>query len=130
MKRTPQISMFYGALPDIFEKAKYLRENMTNAENVLWEYLSKNQLGARFKSQHPVSTFIVDFYCHQYKLVIEVDGEIHNEQTDYDNGRTAELERLGLKVVRFTNKEVLESTERTVLQIKTLLSTRKNELGL
>ena len=62
MQRTPQIPMFYGAKVDVFEKARLLRENMTIAEKLLWERLNKNQLGVRFKPQHPVDIFIVDFY--------------------------------------------------------------------
>ena len=118
MQRTPQPDMFYGAKPAIFENARLLRENMTQAEKVLWDRLSKNQLGVRFKAQHPIDIFIADFYCHPYKLVIELDGAIHHYQTDYDEGRTAELERLGITVIRFANQDVLTDIEVVIEKIK------------
>jgi len=90
-------TMFYGAKPIIFERAKALRQNLTKAEKALWDILRKKQmLGLRFKQQHPISIFIADFYCHAIKLVIEVDGNIHNteENKNYDKARTDELEKL------------------------------------
>ena len=122
MQRTPQPKMFYGAKPAIFEKAKILRENMTAAEITLWSRLNNSQLGVRFKSQHPIDIFIADFYCHEYKLVVELDGEVHKLQKDYDEGRTAELERLGIKVIRFTNEEVFTDIENVVKKIKNSLT--------
>lgn len=98
--------MFYGASPEIMKRAEYLRKNMTLFEKRVWFRLRSNQLGVRFRAQHPIDIFIVDFYCHAFKLVVEIDGEIHLSQKDYDQGRTAELKRLGLKVIRFSNKEV------------------------
>jgi very-short-patch-repair endonuclease len=71
-------SMFYNAKPHIFEKANDLRKNLTEAEKILWFYLKKNKiLGFRLKAQHPIERFIADFYCHNLKLVIEIDGGIH-----------------------------------------------------
>ena len=89
------VSMFYNAKPHIFEKAKMLRKNMTVSEHILWEELKgKKMMGLRFRPQHPIDIFIVDFYCHPIKLVIEIDGEYHQskEQSDYDIGREGELE--------------------------------------
>lgn len=100
-----------------------LRENMTETEKILWNKLNKNQLGIRIKSQHPIDIFIVDFYCHAYKLVIEIDGEIHKIQRDYDEGRTADLEKLGLKVIRFKNEDILNNIEKVVETIKANLTT-------
>ena len=117
-KRTIQRSMFYGARPSVFEKAKELRKNMTDAEKQLWDRINRNQLGVRFKAQHPIYKFVVDFYCHKYKLVIEIDGEIHNFQKQEDEGREEELKRLGLKIIRFTNDEVKEDLDRVVDEIK------------
>lgn len=99
-------TMFYGAMPITFKNARRLRSEMTNAEKILWNRLSKKQLdNYRFKRQHPVANFIADFYCHRAKLIIEVDGGIHGqpEQIIYDVNRTMELEALGIKVLRFTN---------------------------
>jgi very-short-patch-repair endonuclease len=116
--------MFYGANRDIFQKAEYLRAHMTLAELTLWERLNKSQLNYRFKAQHPIDIFIVDFYCHKCKLVIELDGEIHLSRKEYDEGRTAELERFGLKVIRFSNNEVLTNIENVITEIKENLKVR------
>jgi cyclase len=69
--------MFYGAGPDLFAKAEENRLNPTESEARLWGALRKSQLGLRFKRQHPIDRFIVDFYCHKLRLVIEVDGEYY-----------------------------------------------------
>ena len=122
MQRTELPEMFFGANRKIFQNAELLRKNMTIAEKLLWERLNKNQLGVRFKAQHPIDMFIVDFYCHKYKLIIEVDGEIHLNQKDYDEGRTAELNRFDLKVIRFTNEEVLVDIDKVVVEIKSYLN--------
>jgi len=101
--------IYHGAKAKTLSKAHDLRLDMTPMERVLWNELrNKKVLGYRFRRQHAISQFIVDFYCHEAKLVIEVDGEYHNipDQKEYDEGRSAELEDLGLKVIRFTNKEV------------------------
>jgi len=106
--------MFYGANKKIFLRAVELRNNMTLAEQVLWEELRKKEtFKVRFKRQHPVDIFVLDFYCHQYKLAIEVDGEIHlrKEVQEHDDGRSHDIEKLGIKILRFTNREVLESIE-------------------
>mgnify|MGYP006298791947 CR=1 FL=1 len=87
-KRSVERSMFYNARPEIFQRAKMLRKNMTVTEKLLWEKLRNKQLGVRFKPQHPIGRFIVDFYCHQSKLVVEVDGEIHDQQKEYDIGNS------------------------------------------
>ena len=113
--------MFYGASPEIFKRAGKLRKNMTEAESKLWSLLRKKKVeGKRFRRQHPVNKFIVDFYCHECKLVIEVDGGIHQraEQKEYDTGRTYELEQLGLKVIRFTNSQVLQQPGMVIERIK------------
>ena len=98
---------------------------MTPAETKLWENLNKSQLGVRFKAQHPIDIFVADFYCHKFKLVIEIDGGIHEYQQAYDDGRTAELEKWGLTVIRFTNEEVLNDIEKVVDSIKRYLDAAK-----
>jgi len=118
MQRTDLPDMFFGAKRAIFQNACELRKDMTAAENILWERLNKSQLGVRFKAQHPIDIFIVDFYCHKYKLVVEVDGEIHLSQKEYDEGRTAELERFGITVIRFSNEEVLNDIDKVVERIR------------
>jgi very-short-patch-repair endonuclease len=109
---TSRLSMYYGADPKTMEAASILRKNMTVPELILWQKLKDRTIvRCKFRRQHPVGFFIVDFYCHEYKIVIEVDGEIHNDETarEYDLGRTAELNKFGLKVLRFTNNEVFEN---------------------
>lgn len=113
--------MFYNAKPDIFEKAKLIRKRMTPSEQQLWEHLKgKKNLGLRFRPQHPIDIFIVDFYCHPLKLVIEVDGEIHKseEHKEYDIGRTGELNNWGIEVIRFTNDEVEKDIKKVLESIK------------
>ena len=111
--------MFYGAGRKIFRNAFLLRRAETEAEKLLWQRLSKSQLGQRFKRQHPVAYFIADFYCHKSQLIIEIDGGYHDvpEQKRYDEDRTKVLEELGLKVIRFTNREVIENLEVVVEKI-------------
>jgi len=113
-------NMFYGAMPILFELARKLRDDQTEAEVFLWEQLAHlNQLKVRFRRQHPVLYFIADFYCHKAKLIIEVDGGYHDipEQYQYDIDREHELEDLGLKVIRFTNEQVLYNIENTLKEI-------------
>ncbi|MDF2457126.1 MAG: endonuclease protein [Cytophagaceae bacterium] len=115
------MSMFYGAHASIFRNAEKLRNNMTPAEKKLWEAISNKKLnGFRFKNQHPISKFIVDFYCHKARLVIEIDGEVHNqrEQADYDIGRTYELESFGLIVIRFSNNQIENHFEEVLKEIQ------------
>jgi len=119
--RTVEQPFFFGADNEIKARAKELRKRMTYAEKILWQALRKNQLNKYyFRRQHPIKMFIVDFYCHERRLVIEVDGKIHEgeEQHDRDCNRTAELENLGLKVIRFKNEEILQNIRKVCRQIE------------
>nr|WP_255737821.1 endonuclease domain-containing protein [Cognataquiflexum nitidum] len=101
--------MFYGASPEIFRRARELRKNTTPSENNLWTLLRKKQFeGYKFRRQHPVFKFIADFYCHELRLSIELDGGIHlnPERAEYDLGRTFELHQLGIEVMRISNEEL------------------------
>ena len=121
------VNMFYGATPILFEFAKEMRNNPTEAESVLWQYLSNSQRkGFRFKRQHPIKYFIADFYCHSKRLIIEVDGGYHRipEQYEYDQNRDYELEELGLKILRFTNEQVLFEIENVIKIIDSALTPR------
>jgi very-short-patch-repair endonuclease len=101
-------------------RAKKLRANATPPEKVLWSKLrNQNLLGIKFRRQVPFGNYIVDFYCSTFKLVVELDGHLHGDTQTYDARRTAYLERLGLKVIRFTNSEI--STNLTSV-IETILS--------
>ncbi len=114
-------SMWKGAPPENFAKAKDLRKNTTEAEKALWEKLKQKQLGGyKFRRQHPIHKFIVDFYCHKLKLVVEVDGGYHNEpeQRGKDKKRTELLESQGVKVIRFSNDDVLKRISDVIEKIK------------
>ena len=101
-----------------------LRKHMTAAEVALWVMIKDRQLvGERFRRQFSVGHYILDFYCPKYKLAIELDGEIHKSQKEYDENRTAELERFDLKVIRFTNDEVFKDIERVIEEIKRHINT-------
>ena len=102
---------------DIKARARLMRQNPTLAEDILWRRLRRKQVGnLRFRRQHPIGRFIVDFYCAEAKLVIEVDGSVHNEpgHDEYDAERQAFLEELGLNVLRFENTQVLRETDAVV----------------
>lgn len=116
--------MFYGATQEIFDRAKQLRNNMTDAEAIIWEYLSNNQLGLRFRRQHPVSRYIADFYCHSKKLIIEIDGSVHNsmEQQGLDKEREINLQELGLHIIRFSNNEVVGNPDEVIAKIKNFIN--------
>lgn len=104
------------------ERAKELRKNMTPAEKKLWQnYLRRFQF--RVLRQRPIDNFIVDFYCAKLRLVIEIDGESHftDEGKDYDAERTSILEGYGLRVIRFTNAQVLKNLEGVCRQIEMLI---------
>jgi very-short-patch-repair endonuclease len=118
-------TMYFRAKPDIMEAARILRKNMTNSEKLLWEKLKGKQVcGLRFRRQHPIDIFIADFYCHEARVVIEIDGEIHNLQEEYDDGRSAEMERFDIKVIRFTNEEVEYNIEMVINKIKEIVNER------
>lgn len=115
------MSMFYGAPASTFENARRLRNTTTEAENILWEHLSKKKLNNyRFRRQHPVGNFITDFYCHKAKLVIEVDGQYHfnDDQIQRDKNRTHELNILGVQVIRFKNDQVRYNIEEVLSEIR------------
>jgi len=93
--------------PELQERAKALRREMTPCERKLWVHLRANRLGGfHFRRQQIIDGYIVDFYCHAARLVVEVDGSIHLYQKDYDQARDAHLTALGLKVLRFFNSDV------------------------
>ena len=112
--------MFYGANSETLRAAAILRRNLTLAELILWEKLRDRKIfNTKFRKQHPIKFFIVDFYCHEYKLVIEVDGDIHNDEisSEYDLNRTAELNKFGIRVIRFTNDQIIYNLDRVITKI-------------
>ena len=98
--------------------ARALRKQATKAEDILWERLRGPRFhGAKFRRQVPFDRFVVDFYCHAAKLVIELDGKQHEWFADYDAGRTAVIESFGIRVVRFTNGEVCDDLDSVLERI-------------
>ena len=100
--------MFAGADKFLFARAGELRKQQTFAEELLWQRLKTKPLGFKFRRQHAYGSYILDFYCHRLKLVIEVDGSIHNEEEIKRNDeiRQKDLENDKLCVIRFTNDEL------------------------
>jgi very-short-patch-repair endonuclease len=108
--------------PQLVERAKHLRKNMTIAEQKLWKNYLKN-FKYRILRQRPIDHFIVDFYCPSLKLVIEIDGDSHftDDAIIYDQARTEKLENYGLQVIRFTNQEILHNFEGVCERIEGLI---------
>jgi len=98
--------------------AKALRRQMTPAEKLLWSRLRRNQLDYHFRRQQVIAGFIVDFYGDAARLVVEVDGGVHEQQADYDESRAEVFTRWGISILRLTNEEVLEKLEETLAHIK------------
>jgi very-short-patch-repair endonuclease len=97
---------------EIKANARAMRKNPTETERILWEQLRNRKLdGAKFRRQQPFKGFILDFYSEQYKLCIEVDGEIHREkeQSQYDSSRDEYLKEYGIRTLRFTNEQVKDN---------------------
>ena len=110
--------------PLLWKFAKENRSNSTEAERLLWFYLSNKQLGVRFRRQHIIGQYIADFACLEKMLVVELDGGYHTlpEQQISDEQRTADLQEMGYRVIRFTNEELFNGIELVLTQIKNALS--------
>ncbi|MBZ0279562.1 MAG: DUF559 domain-containing protein [Anaerolineae bacterium] len=115
--------------PEVWEKLKPLANQMrhqpTVAERHLWQQIRSKTLGVKFRRQHTIDRFIVDFYCAAASLIIEVDGTIHEYTQQEDAIRQEFLESLGLRVLRFTNEEVLQDT---VLVLQRIADVLKEQL--
>lgn len=126
--------MFYGTSPEIFRRAAILRKRMTPAEKVLWQRLkNRDLLGYNFRRQHPMGRFIADFYCHPVKLVIELDGSIHQKYDVIirDMERSKMMESWGITILRFENDRVLDNIEyvmTTIVKQIDLIKTNKVDL--
>ena len=111
-------------LPEMKPFRRKLRKNMTVAEVALWLMIKNKQLdGERFLRQYSIGHFVVDFYCPKYKLAVELDGEVHftEEAEAYDAKRTAYLDSVGVRVLRFENFEVFQYPMRTLDEIRKYL---------
>ncbi|MDJ0610822.1 MAG: endonuclease domain-containing protein [Kiloniellales bacterium] len=109
------------------ERARKLRRASTDAERRLWYALRNRQIsGHKFRRQHPIGPYIVDFVCPAKKLVVELDGSQHLRSVDYDNKRTAEIAREGFRVIRFWNNEVLSNLDGVLRAIEANLMSGSN----
>jgi very-short-patch-repair endonuclease len=123
--------LFYRIfMPEIINRSNHilfrrnLRSNQTKAETLLWNQLrAKRFFNTKFKRQYGVGPYILDFFCHEKQLAIEIDGGQHAEQKDYDNNRTVYLNGLGIKVLRFWNNDVSENIDGVLEMIRTKIET-------
>ncbi|HLS31071.1 MAG TPA: DUF559 domain-containing protein, partial [Flavobacteriaceae bacterium] len=107
---------------ELLKRAKEMRKNPTKAEAALWKELRNSNLGYKFRQQHPIHKYIVDFVCFEKNLIIEVDGEIHQYQLDKDSERELLLqEKKGFHIIRFTNDEILNNLSEVIAKIKAQL---------
>ena len=115
---------YFGAKPALLKAAADLRKNMTRSEIILWEQLKNKKLeNVRFRRQHPIGVFVVDFFCYEAMLVVELDGEVHNDsyQKERDIERTRMLNDLGVCVIRFYNHEVDNNIDGVLKEIQNQL---------
>lgn len=105
--------------PMILAHAREMRHPQTPAEAALWHVLRNRQTGFKFRRQHPIDRFILDFYCADAKLLIDVDGGFHlqPDQEEYDRARTDYLQKIGYKVIRFTNTDVKNNLQAVTVEI-------------
>ena len=114
---------------EIFQIAERLRRDMSVTEKMIWERVSNKQLGVRIRRQHPIWKFIADFYCHEVKLVIEIDGGIHllPENKEYDISRDIILKEFQIEILRFTSDEVIKETSLVIERIKSTIEKLKQQ---
>jgi very-short-patch-repair endonuclease len=126
IKGAEDYPFYFGATARTLQLAGDLRRAMTEAEKMLWQRLRNRKLnGFRFRRQHPVNEFIVDFFCYEAMLAIEVDGSVHNEttQAEKDLERTRFLQGLGITIIRFTNHQVNSDMNSVISSIREVLHT-------
>ncbi len=125
MSPIPNIVIGQHPSSTMVEIANQLRRNMTPEEKILWQHLRANRLGGfHFRRQQIIDKYIADFYCHAAALVVEIDGEIHNQQIEQDADRDANLNARSLMVIRFKNHEVRNSLDNVLARILTVCKER------
>jgi very-short-patch-repair endonuclease len=102
---------------ELLERRVELRKNQTPQELKLWEVISNKKLGVKFRRQHSVGTYILDFYCHEKKLAIEIDGSQHLLNKEYDHERDNFLKSHNITTLRFWNNEIDQSLDGVVMNI-------------
>ena len=123
VKSMPKTHRIY---PPLLEHSRELRHPQTPAEATLWQHLRNRNLVYKFRRQHPIDRFIIDFYCAEARLCIEIDGSSHleTEQIEYDAVRTEYLEQIGYKVIRFMNEDVRYNIHAVIDEIMRLVEMR------
>ncbi len=116
---TTGLIQFQKIKPDKLALAKYFRSHMTYTEKCFWNMVRRNQIeGLQFRRQQIIHGFIADFYCNQINLVVEIDGGIHEQQKDYDKLRDYIISSCGIKVIRFTNEDVVNKSDWVLQKLK------------
>jgi very-short-patch-repair endonuclease len=126
MPHNDNLPMHFAASGQGFANARVLRQVSTETEKRFWEAVRGGKLdGLKFRRQHPIGPYIADFYCHLYKLVIELDGSVHDEdeQQAYDQNRDAWMQEYGIVVMRFSNEAITTDLESVKQQIMQLVAT-------
>ena len=119
------------AIGKLYQYGRELRQESTEAEKLLWKELRNRKLnGLKFRRQHPLDKFIADFYCNEKKLVVELDGSIHDGKInkDYDKSRTAMLEGLNVIVLRFKNEEGINNIKDVLNRIREVADLRNSDV--
>jgi very-short-patch-repair endonuclease len=107
----------------VIELAREMRVNLTIPEKILWEKLKTKKIdGHRFRIQHPIYRYILDFYCHEKKLAIEIDGDVHKFRKDYDEYRDEYLKSAGISTIRFKNEDVTNNIDYVLSEIRNYLA--------
>ena len=119
---TPRSTKGVAYFKSLAQVKKSLRFEQTDSEDKFWQEVRTNKLGFKFKRQHIVHNFIVDFYCVEKCLSIEIDGEVHNKQKIRDEERDSRLELLGVRVIRFTNDQIDSDIGRCIMKVKEYLN--------
>ncbi len=129
IKGKEEYPIYFGANRELMGIAGTLRRNMTRAEKILWQRIRNRQLdGYKFRRQHPIDTFVADFFCYQAMLVVEIDGQVHNEesQAERDIERAQILNRHKIRVIRFTNNQIENHIDYVLNEIKNILQEQCN----
>jgi very-short-patch-repair endonuclease len=108
--------------PALKHKARHLRIHCTASETLLWSKIRRNTMGYEFHRQVPIDEFIVDFYCHELMLAIEVDGSSHDNKNEYDLRRQKKLESLGVRFIRFSNSDVMLGIKDVLSELAIVIS--------
>ena len=125
-----KLPMFYGASMELFKFAEKMRYAPTKGEEGMWSLLKTEPLtDYKFRRQHPIARYIADFYSHQLKLVIEIDGGYHrcSFQKEYDDFRDEDMQELGISVIRFTNEDVLQNNTKLLKRLLEEIQSLRND---